>query len=332
MNSSPTVNLTGIERAALVLFALGSERAAAVLKHLEFGEVELLGSGMASMRNVSLGMVAGALEQFIGAFNKQAALGGDPEEYIRTVLANTLGAEKAETMIDRVLLGGGYRGIHRLKRMDCRTIADLVQAEHPQIAANLLCLLEGQRAAEVLMALPEEIRPNLLMRIASLEGVAPAVLRELDDMLTAQWADEQKNKASAVRGTHAAANILKHVDADVSSRILDEIFENNAELAQKIQDKLFVFEELVNLSGKGMQTLLREISTDQLLLALQGASEGLKLKIFSNMSKRTAEMLRDDLDAAPPAKTSEIEAAQKEILLIVRTLADAGAVAFESGE
>jgi flagellar motor switch protein FliG len=327
MNSATANLLNGAERASLLLFALGPERASEVLKHLELRDVELLGSNMASMKNISLGIVDGVLDQFIGAFNEQAALGGDSEEYIRTVLANALGAEKAEAMIDRVLIGGRNQGIHRLKQMDARTIADLVRSEHPQIIANLLCLLEGQRAADVVMALPEEIRPNLLMRIASLEGVSPDALRELDEIMAEQWASK-KSKSSVVRGVNVAASILNHLNVAVSSQVLDDIFESNAELAQKIQDKLFVFEELVNLNGRGMQTLLREISTDQLLLALQGASEGVKHKIFSNMSKRTAEMLRDDLEVAPPAQLNEIESAQKDILMIVRNLAESGAVVF----
>lgn len=328
MNSATANLLNGAERASLLLFALGPKRASEVLKHLELRDVELLGSNMASMKNISLGMVNEVLDQFIGAFNEQAALGGDSEEYIRTVLANALGAEKAEAMIDRVLIGGRNQGIHRLKQLDARTIADLVRSEHPQIVANLLCLLEGQRAADVVMALPEEIRSNLLMRIASLEGVSPDAMRELDEIMTEQWASNQKNKSSAVRGVNVAASILNHLNVAVSSQVLDDIFESNAELAQKIQDKLFVFEELVNLNGRGMQTLLREISTDQLLLALQGASEGVKHKIFSNMSKRTAEMLRDDLEVAPPAQLNEIESAQKDILMIVRNLAESGAVVF----
>lgn len=333
MNSPATANLfNGIERASLLLLALGQERASEVLKHLELGDMELLGSSMASMKNVSLGAVDGVLDQFISAFNEQAALGGDPEEYTRTVLANALGGEKAEAMIDRVLLGGRNQGIHYLKRMNAATIADLVRREHPQIVANLLCLLEGQQAADVIMALPEELRPNLLMRIAALEGVSPAALHELDQIIAEQWTANQQNNSSVVRGVNVAAAILKRLDVDVSSQLLEDVFENNVELAQKIQDKLFVFEELLNLNDRGMQTLLREISSEQLLLALKGASEALKSKIFSNMSKRTAEMLRDDLEAAPPAKASEIESAQKEILLIVRNLAGSGSSVFGRDE
>jgi len=235
-------------------------------------------------------------------------------------------------MIDRVLISGGNQGLHQLQWMDARTIADWVRSEHPQIVANLLSLLDGQRAADVIMILPEAMRPGLLMRIAALEGLSSAALRELDEVIAEQWACNENGKSSVVRGVNVAANILNRLDNHVSSQMLDEIADSNAELARKIQDKMFVFEEIANLDDRGMQTLLREVATDRLLLALRSVSEGLKNKIFGNMSRRTAEMLRDDLASAPPAKPSEIEAAQKEILMIVRSLADSGAVEFGSGD
>ncbi|MEC4747972.1 flagellar motor switch protein FliG [Methylomicrobium sp. Wu6] len=330
--SSATINLNGVERASLLLFALGQQRASEVLKHLDLRDVELIGSNMASMKNISLDTVDGVLGLFIAAFDKQSALGGDSEEYIRNMLANALGAEKAEVMIDRVLISGGNQGIHQLQWMDARTIADWVRSEHPQIVANLLSLLDGQRAADVIMILPEAMRPGLLMRIAALEGLSSAALRELDEVIAEQWACNENGKSSVVRGVNVAANILNRLDNHVSSQMLDEIADSNAELARKIQDKMFVFEEIANLDDRGMQTLLREVATDRLLLALRSVSEGLKNKIFGNMSRRTAEMLRDDLASASPAKPSEIEAAQKEILMIVRSLADSGAVEFGSGD
>ncbi|WP_374088241.1 flagellar motor switch protein FliG [Methylomicrobium lacus] len=330
--NSVTEKFNGVERAALVLLALGQQRASEVLKHLEVRDVELLGSHMASMKAVSLARVEGVLDQFMTSRQKQAAIGGDAEDYVRGVMADALGTEKAEAMIDRVLLGGRNAGIQRLQRMDARTLADWLRSEHPQVAANLLSLLDGQRAADVIMALPEEIRPNLLMRIASLEGVSPEALRELDEVIREQWDGKPNDKSSRVRGINVAANILNHLDNPIGNQVLDAISASHFELAQKIQDKLFVFEELINLNGRGIQSLLREVATDRLLLALQGASESLKQKIFSNMSRRTAEMLRDDLEAAPPARPGEVAAAQKEILLIVRSLADSGAVVFGGDE
>ncbi|MGR8942137.1 MAG: flagellar motor switch protein FliG, partial [Gammaproteobacteria bacterium] len=228
----------------------------------------------------------------------------------------------------RISVGGKGRGYNQLYGLDVRSIADLLRVEHPQFAANVLSLLEGERAAEVLMCLPEDSRPDVLMRIASLEGLSLAALRELDEILEEQLAGNENIRSSSVGGVHVAANILNRIEGPVSSCLLDEIAENSPELAQKIQNKMYVFEDIINLDDKGMQALLREIATDRLLLALRGVSDALKNKIYNSLSKRTADMLREDLEAAPPAKLSEVELAQKEILMIVRSLADTGAIAF----
>jgi flagellar motor switch protein FliG len=294
--------------------------------------VELIGASMVSLKEISPEMVNGVLDEFVVTVKKQTALGVDSEEYIRSVLTNALGSEKAEVIIDRILIGGRSKGINQLKWMDTRSVADLVRSEHPQIVANILSLLEGQRAADVLMCLPEEVRSNLLMRIASLEGVPLAALRELDEIMEEQLAGNESIKSSFVGGINVAANILNHMDTPVCNQLLEEISGSSADLAQKIQDKMFVFEDLVNLDDRGMQTLLREVATDRLLLALRGVSDVLKNKIFSNMSKRAADMLREDLEAAPPAKLSEVELAQKEILTVVRNLSDSGAIVFGGGD
>lgn len=324
--------LTGIERASLLLFALGQKRAAEVLKYLEPREVELIGANMVSLKDISPEMMDVVLDEFVVTVKKQTALGVDSEEYIRNVLTNALGPEKAGVIIDRILIGGRSKGINQLKWMDTRSIADLVRSEHPQIVANILSLLDGQRAADVIMSLPEEVRPNLLMRIASLEGVPLAALRELDEIMEEQLAGNENIKSSFVGGINVAANILNHMESPVSTQLLEDISGNSTELAQKIQDKMFIFEDLVNLDDRGMQTLLREVAADRLLLALRGVSEELKNKIFNNLSKRAADLLRDDLEAAPPAKLSEVELAQKEILTIVRTLADSGVLVFGGGD
>lgn len=325
--SEKEVNLNPTERASLLLFALGQERASVILKYLEPREVELIGVGMASMGGISPEMVDVVLDEFIATAKNQTALGVNSDEYIRNILTNALGTEKAESLIERILIGGRSKGISQLKWMDTRSIADLVRSEHPQIVANILSLLEGERAADVIMCLPEDMRSNLLLRIASLEGVPLAALRELDDIIEEQLARDGDTKSSTIGGINVAANILNRLEGSVSSQLLEEISGNSAELAQQIQDKMFVFEDLANLDDRGMQTLLREVSSDQLLLALRGVSDSLKTKIFSGMSRRTAEMLRDDLEAAPPTKLSEVESAQKEILTIARSLADSGAIA-----
>jgi flagellar motor switch protein FliG len=215
--------------------------------------------------------------------------------------------------------------------MDPRAVADLIRLEHPQIIAIILSLLDSDQAAETLSYLPEKLRPDLIMRIATLTGVQPAALRELDDIMEKQLSGNANVKSSTLGGIETAANILNFIESNVEASIMDQISEVNPDLSQKIQDKMFVFDDLVDVDDRGIQTLLREVSTDSLLLALRGADDALKEKIFSNMSRRAAEMLRDDLEAAPPARLSEVEAAQKDILAIVRRMAEAGELSLGGG-
>jgi flagellar motor switch protein FliG len=323
--------LTLAEKASLLLLAVGQDRAASVLKNMGPKEVQLIGTTMATLGNISSDMVDEVLEEFITQIKNQTALGLDSDEYIRNMLTDALGADKAGNMIDRILLGKNSKGIEQLKWKDARSIADLIRLEHPQIIAIILILLDSDQAAEVLGLLPENMRSDLLLRIATLESVQPAALRELDEIMEKQLTGSESMKSSSLGGVDTVANILNYLDGAVSEVVMEEISEANGELSQEIQDKMFVFEDLKDVDDRGIQTLLREVSTDQLLLALRGVEEELKEKIFSNMSKRAAEMLRDDLEAAPPTKLSEVEMAQKDILGIARKLADAGEISLGAG-
>lgn len=326
--------LSQSERAAVLLLGLGQERAAAVLMHMNPNprEVQILGTTIASMGDISPDMVDLVLEEFILAVRNQTSWGMDTDSYIRHVLISALGADKANSILDRILQGGSTKGIEQLKWLDTRSIADMIRLEHPQIIATILSLLDSDQAAEVMMFLPENMRSDLLMRIATMKGVQPNALRELDQIMEKQLTGSDNVKSTTIGGIDAAANILNFMEGSASDLVMAEIAEHRAELAQEIQEKMFVFEDLALMDERGMQTLLREVPTDQLLLALRGVGEGLKEKIFSNMSKRAAEMLRDDLEASPPAKLSEVELAQKDILSIVKKLADAGEIMLGGGD
>ncbi len=323
--------LSRTQRASLLLLAVGQDRAAKVLKHMGPKEVQLVGSTMAQLGPISSSMVDQALEEFIIEIKNETGLGLDSDEYIRNMLTNALGAEKAGSIIDRILLGANSKGIEQLKWMDTRSIADLIRLEHPQIISIILSLLDADQSAAVLSLLPENMRADLLMRIATLEGVQPAALRELDEIMEKQLTGSDGVKSSQIGGIDAAANILNFIESAISEPMMQDINESNADLAQRIQDKMFVFNDLINVDDRGIQTLLREVSTDQLLLALRGVDVALRDKVFANMSRRAAEMLRDDLEAAPPARLSEVEAAQKDILSIAKRLADAGEIALGGG-
>lgn len=317
-------NISGLERAAIFLLALGEKDAAEILRHMGPKEVQDLGMAMASMTKVTTHQMHGVMRDFVDKIQVQTSLGVDSDDYIRNVLTNALGADKATGIIDRILLGKNSKGLEQLKWMDARAIAEMIRLEHPQIIAIVLTFLENDQAAAVLGAFTERQRSDIIMRIATLDGIQPAALQELDEILEKQFSGNTNLQSSQLGGIKTAANILNFVDGSIESRIMEDIGETDQDLAQQIMDNMFVFDNLIDVDDRGIQTLLREVSTDQLLLALRGADNELKEKIFKNMSKRASEMLRDDLAASPPVKLSEVETAQKEILAIAKRMADAG--------
>ena len=330
-DASEPGKISGVERSAILLLALGEKDAAEILRHMGPKEVQDVGLAMASLTGVSTDQMEAVMHQFVSALEKQTALGLGSDEYIRNMLTNALGEDKAGGVIDRILLGRNSKGLEQLKWMDPRAIAELIRLEHPQIIAIVLSFLEPDQAAQVVSQFPERVRTDVMMRIATLDGIQPVALQELDEILEKQFSGATNVKSSSLGGVKTAAEILNMLDGAVESKLMEEITEVDADLGQELQDNMFVFENLIDVDDRGIQSLLREVSTEQLLLALRGADEALKEKIFKNMSKRAAEMLKDDLEAAAPAKLSDVEASQKEILQVARRLADAGEIMLGGG-
>lgn len=314
------------DRAAVLLLALGMDKAAFVLKQMNPREVQTICSAMANVGEVSVPMIEEIVEEFIKDVKAQTALGMNSDDYIRTVLVNALGADKANGILERIFQGGTSKGIEQLKWLDSRSIADMIRAEHPQIIATLLSLMDPEQAAEVMMHFNPIIRPDLMMRIATMQGIQPQALRELDQIMEKQLTGSDNVKSTTLGGVDTAASILNFMETSATEMVMNEITEQRAELAQEIQEKMFTFDDLINVDDRGMQTILREVATGNLLLALRGVDDTLKEKIFSNMSKRAAEMLRDDLEASPPAKLSDVEQAQKDILAVAKRLAESGEI------
>ncbi|MBI4696183.1 MAG: flagellar motor switch protein FliG [Gammaproteobacteria bacterium] len=318
--------LTGVDKAAIFLMTLGEQAAAQIIKHLGPREVQKIGVAMASLQNVSRDMVNVTVDEFVTKIHEQTALGIGSDEYIRKVLVDALGEDKAKGMIDRILLGGNTKGLESLKWMDARSVVELIRFEHPQIIAIVLSYLDSDQAAEVLAALPENTRADLLLRVATMDAVQPAAMKELNDMLEVQLRGGSSGQASTMGGIKCAANILNFVERSIEAGISEQIAEADSDLSQKIHDLMFTFENLIEVDDRGIQTLLREVSTENLVLALKGTEDALKNKIFKNMSQRAADMLRDDLETKGPVRLSEVEAAQKEIITIARRLADEGQI------
>jgi flagellar motor switch protein FliG len=324
-DGSPKLN--GTDRAAVLLLTLGEASAAEVLKHMGPKEVQKVGSAMATMTNGPRGQVTQVLENFTNAVQEQTALGVGAEDYIRTVMVEALGEDKAKGLMDRILLGSSTKGLEALKWMDARAVAELIRLEHPQIQAIVLSYLDNDHAAEVIRFFPERTRHDVLLRIATLDGIQPSALQELDEILERQFSGNQNVQSSSVGGVKSAADILNFVDSSIEGEIMEAIKDADADLGQQIQDLMFVFDNLVDVDDRGIQALLREVSSETLILALKGADEVMKEKIFDNMSKRAAEMMRDDLENKGPVRLSEVEGAQKEILAIARRMSDSGEIA-----
>lgn len=315
--------LSGEERAAVLLMTLGEEHASEVLKHLGPKEVQKVGSAMTRISTVSKADIGLVLTDFVEQVGTQTGLGLGTDDFIRGMLTRALGEEKANSVLDRILLGGN-KGLEALKWMDPRAIADIIRTEHPQIIAIIISYLDPDHAAEVLALFPDPVRIDVTLRVATLDGIQPSALHELNEIMERQFSGNTGVKSSNVGGVKSAANMLNFMETSMENEILDGVKEVDPELAQKIQDLMFVFENLLDVDDRSIQSLMREVQTDILVIALKGAEESLQEKFFKNMSKRAAEMLRDDLDAKGPVKLSEVETSQKEILNIARRMAEAG--------
>jgi flagellar motor switch protein FliG len=316
----------GVTRSAILLMSIGEEVAVEVFKHLGPKEVQKLGQAMAKLTNVNRERVAEVLREFREDAAQQTGIGADSEEYVRSVLTRALGSDRDSALVDRILQGRDNSGIESLKWMDAASVTELIQNEHPQIIATILVHLEPDQASAVLALLPERLRNDVMLRIATLEGVQPAALRDLNDVLTQLLTGTDKLKKTSRGGIEAAAEILNYLGGTVEASVSSHLREVDPDLAQKIQDKMFVFDHLINLDDRAVQLLLREVQSETLIVALKGTSDALKEKIFKNMSQRAAEMLRDDLEAKGPVRLSEVEAEQREILRIVRRLAEEGQI------
>jgi flagellar motor switch protein FliG len=315
----------GLDKAALLLVALGPDEAAGVLKHLGPREVQKLGMKMASMPAQERSKVEPLLVELDAHFSKGAAVHADQEQ-IREMLTKALGDERAANLIARVLQGSDTAGIENLRWLDPATAADLIKNEHPQIIATILVHLSYDQAGDILKHFSDRLRNDVVLRIATLDGVQPQALKELNESLTRMLSGAATAKKAAMGGVRHAAEILNFVGTAAETAILDNVREYDPDLAQKILDEMFVFENLLDIDDRGIQTILREVQSDSLIVALKGSPSELREKIFKNMSNRAAEMLREDLEAKGPVRLSEVEAEQKEILKIVRRLAEEGQI------
>jgi flagellar motor switch protein FliG len=321
----------GVEDAAILLMSLGEEEAAEVFKHLAPKEVQRLGETIAKMKAVTRDRVDNVLEKFTTMAGGQSLLVADTDEYVKTVLRRALGDDKANLLIDRILQGSDMSGVESLKWMDAGSVAELLRNEHPQIVAAILVHLDYDQASQVLKVFAERQRNEVLVRIATLDGIQPSALKDLNEVMSKVLAGGDKLRKASLGGVKPAAEIINLMGASIETAVLDYIREADNELAQKIMDNMFTFDDLEKVDDKGIQALLKEVQSESLVIALKGATPEMREKVFRNMSTRAAETLREDLESRGPVRVSEVESEQKEMLKIVRRLADEGQIVLGGG-
>ncbi len=323
--------IPGIERAAILLRVLGEENASRVLQHMDVKEVQAVSKAMVELEAVPTEKVKTVLASFQQVANEQTPFAIGTDKYVRKMLEGAVGQERAKGLLGN-MFGNTDTGLDELKWMDAKAIAEILQHEHPQIIALALSALEGSHSAEVMRELPEAMHADILMRVARLESVQPSALEQLKETLVTRFSGGSSKVArSQLSGLKSAAGILNELDPEMQRVLQEKIREQDEELGVSIEELMFVFENLVEVDDRGMQAILREVESDQLVVAMKGASEKIKEKIFNNMSRRAAELLRDDLEMKGPVKLSEVEEAQKQIITVARRLAEEGTIMLGGG-
>ena len=320
------VELSGTQKSAILMMLLGEDEAAAVLQNLSPREVQHLGTAMYSVTGVDQNTVNAVLDEFLETIKKQTGLGLGAGQYIENVLTKALGEDKAQSVLGRITPSSSESQIDILDWMDARAISELIIDEHPQIKALIISYLEFGLAADVLTLLPSEIQPDIVRRIATLETVEPGAIKELERVMKAKFAANTSLRASQIGGVKAAAKIMNFTKTDMENRILNAIKKEDRDLMAEIQDNMFVFENLGGSDDRSLQTLLRSVDQDVLVVAMKGADAQLQDKLLSCMSTRAAANLRDEMEALGPVRLTEVQEAQKQIINVARKLSDDGTI------
>ena len=331
MATSISMVESGVEDAAIMLMSMGEEEASEVFKHLMPKEVQRLGETIAKLKAVPRERFESVVDNFLKLAEAEHLLVADSDEYVRSVLRKALGEEKASLLLERILAGNDVTGIESLKWMEAQSVAELLRNEHPQIVAAILVHLEYDQTSQILKLLPDRMRNEVLMRVATLDGIQPAALKDLNEVLSNVLSGSDRARKSQLGGVKSAAEILNMMGSSVETNVLDFIRESDSDLAQKIMDNMFTFDDMIKLDDKAIQMVLKEVQAESLVISLKGATPELRERIFKNMSSRAAETLREDLETRGPVKVTDVESEQKELLKIVRRLAEEGEISMGGG-
>ncbi|MFK7861380.1 MAG: flagellar motor switch protein FliG [Granulosicoccus sp.] len=320
------IPLGGSTQAAILLMALGEEEAATVLKHMKPEEVQAVGEAMAAINGVTQEQIGETLDQFINRVRNESSLGLESAKYFKSTLTRALGKDKATSVLASMEPMDDDTGLSSLQWMDPRVVAKIISKEHPQIIATVLSQLKSEQAGAVLDLLNDEIRPDIMMRIVKLDKIHPAALSDLNEIIQELFENNATIEISGLGGVTSVANILNSVSKDAEEQILTAIEETDSDIVAQIKESMFIFENLLAVTDRDTQTLLRDLSNEDLTLALKGASEEMQEKIFRNMSSRAAELLKDDLEAKGPVRLTEVEEAQRTILTAAKQAAEDGKI------
>lgn len=325
-------NISGAQRAAVLMLLLGEQQASEIIKFLNPTEVQALGGAMVAVSDVSQEAVNEILDDFVATIKKQSSLGLGTTDYVEKVFKRALGDDKAASVLGRIMPGQSTKGLEILQWMDARAIADMIKTEHPQVTAIILSVLDHQVAADVLNFLPDETRPEIIQRVASLETVQPSAMQELEAIMKLQFSNNTSSKSSSFGGIKAAAQIMNSTKTALEASIMKGLEKIDADLMMRIQDNMFTFENLSAVDNKGIQVLMRAVDNNQLMIAMKGASEEVKARFFDNMSERARGMFKDEMDAKGLMRLSDVEEAQKQIMRSARKLSDSGELVLGGGD
>ena len=318
--------LTGTQKSAILMMLLGEDEASEIVRNLSPKEVQHLGTAMYSVQGLDQDTVNAVLDEFLAIIKAQTSLGMGAGNYIRNVMNKALGEDKAQSVLSRIAPSTSARPIEILDWMDARSIAELIIDEHPQIIALIISYLDAGQAADVLGLLPESLQSEIVRRIATLQTVGPDALAELENVMQSKFKANASLRAAKVGGVDAAARIMNFTKQSMEQRIMKDISRNDRELMQAITESMFVFDNLIMSDERSLQTLLRSVDNELLVLALKGADEPLREKLFSCMSKRAAANIVDEMEALGPVRLTEVQTAQKEIINVARRMSDEGTI------
>jgi flagellar motor switch protein FliG len=323
--------ITNVQRAAVLMLLLGEDLASNIISYLDPKEVQELGAAMVSVADMSQEAVNAVLDQFVDLLKRQTSLSLGTTEYVETVLKRALGPDKASSVLSRIMPNRASRGLEILQWMDARAIAEMIKTEHPQVTAIILSVLEAEVAADVLAYLPNDTRPEVIQRVASLDTIQPSAMEELESIMKKQFSNNASSSSSSFGGVKAAAKIMNFTKVELEGPILQGVGQIDEELALRIQDNMFSFENLAAVDNRGIQALMRAVEPDMLMTALKGAADIVKDKFLDNMSSRARGMFVDDMEAKGPLRMTEVEDAQKKVMRAARKLSEKGELILSAG-